>query len=153
MKIWVDADSCPRQVRDIVAKAATRRGVPAEFVANRNVPVLSGTNVTMTVVAEGAADADRHITDCAGPEDLVVTRDIPLAEELVNRGVLVLNDRGTVFTTENVAARRSIRDVMQGLRQARGETLGGRSYGSKETKAFADAFDRALTAKLRDGIR
>jgi hypothetical protein len=153
MKIWVDADSCPRPVRDIVARAAARRDVPAEFVANRTVPFPRSPNVTMTVVPEGVSEADQHILDHAQPEDLVVTRDIPLAEALVKRGVLALNDRGTVFTRENVAARRSVRDVMQELRDARGQTLRGRTYGPKETKAFADAFDRVLTIRLRDDSR
>jgi uncharacterized protein len=153
MKIWVDADSCPRPVRDIVARAAARRDIQAEFVANRSVPVLRRSTVTMTVVPEGEAGADRHILERARSEDLAVTRDIPLAEALVQRGLLVLNDRGTVFTEENVAARRSIRDVMQELREARGDSLGGRSYGAKKIKAFADAFDRALTGRLRDDSR
>ena len=148
MTVWVDADSCPGRVREIIVKAAERRGVRTVFVANHTIPLAETAAASMVVVSaeEGAADAFIVAESVVG--DLVVTRDIPLAADLVERGVAVLNDRGTVFDVNNVRQRHSERDFRKGLRDA-GIVIPERGgYGRKEIHAFSNAFDRVLTRLL-----
>lgn len=150
MRIWVDADSCPRPVRDAVVRAAIRTAVPATFVANRPVPGIGGPGIGFELCPAGPDAADDRIVAGAGPGDLAVTRDIPLAARLVEKGILALNDRGDVYTAGNVRERLSVRDFMVGL--AADGLVPDRiyGYGKKELKAFADAFDRVLTRLLRE---
>lgn len=149
MKIWVDADSCPRPVREIIVRAAERTGVEALFVANRPVPgIEEGAGLVVVGKDEGAADD--YIFDHSTVGDLVVTRDIPLAKRLVDRGTTVVNDRGDLFTAENVGERLSVRNFMYQLRSSGLLIPTERSFGAKETQAFANAFDRELTRLLRN---
>lgn len=142
IRIIVDADSMPVRVREIVAKAGRRDSVRAVFVANRSVPLPAGAH-EMRV----APDADETIVGLAKPGDLVVTRDIPLAERLVERGVVVLNDRGDVYTAENIGERRSLRDAAERIRAAGLERMGTRTHGVKEIAGFANALDRELARR------
>lgn len=144
-RIWIDGDSCPRDVRAIVERAAKRRAVPCIIVANRTLP--AGTAVQMTVVS-APATADEHILSSVREGDLVITRDIPLAEEIVNRGIDCMNDRGELFTPDSVRARRRERDRMEELRRATGLGMGKNTFGKREIKAFADTFDRYLSRRL-----
>lgn len=149
MTVWVDADSCPRQVRDIVVRAARRTGVRAVFVANRQVPGLDTGNVEFVLCPPGQDAADDHIVLNARPGDLAITRDIPLAARLVEAGVPALNDRGAVYTRENVRERLSVRNFMVGLAMSGLSPDRVNGYGQKELKAFADGFDRELSRLLR----
>jgi uncharacterized protein YaiI (UPF0178 family) len=151
VRLWVDADAAPRDVKEIVARAARRVEVPAVLVANQRLPVPPGNPFVTAVRVEGGPDvADRHIADTAEPGDVAVTADIPLAAALVAKGVRVIDPRGEEFTPDNVAERLSVRDFMDGLRGAGVETGGARPYGERDKKAFAAALDRALTRALRD---
>ena len=145
MRIIIDADSCPRDIRQIIIKAGTRNAVPVLFVGNRKLPDISkpAENVLVT---EGEGNADRYIAEHAEQNDLIITRDIPLAGLLLERGMTVINDRGDCFTKESIGERLSIRNHMKTLRE-RGLApgLGGRQYGSREKKRFADTFNRELT--------
>ncbi len=144
MTIWIDADSCPKSVREIVSRASDRTGVPAVFVANRPVPLRRGRHV-QTVVR---ADADAHILAAIGPGDMVITRDIPLAARIVEQNICVMNDRGTLFTRENIGERLSIRDYMKELRESGAVLSQKDQFGTKERAAFAATFDRELTRLL-----
>ena len=140
MNIWVDADSCPRRVREIVIRAAERTGARAVFVANRRIPTGRMKGYRMRVVA----DADREIVERVGDADLVVTRDIPLAAQLVKRGITVLNDRGTIYTNENVGERLSWRDFMAELRE-RGTYIPEQDrLDESDIREFANSLDREL---------
>jgi uncharacterized protein YaiI (UPF0178 family) len=151
VRLWVDADAAPRDVKEIVARAARRVEVPAVLVANQRLPVPPGNPFVTAVRVEGGPDvADRHIADTAEPGDVAVTADIPLAAALVAKGVRVIDPRGEEFTPDNVAERLSVRDFMDGRRGAGGEPGGPRPYGERDKKAFAAALDRALTRALRD---
>ncbi|MFP3960226.1 MAG: DUF188 domain-containing protein [Spirochaetaceae bacterium] len=141
MTIWVDADSCPRRIREIVARRANRSRIPARFVSGQDVGVRSAGQVR-SIVTEG--DADETIVSDSASGDLAVTRDIPLAARLVEKGVVVLNTRGDVYTAENVRERLSERDFAYELRSAAAVSDAARQHGRKEVKAFADAFDREL---------
>jgi len=152
MKIFVDADSCPKEIRNIIMKAGERTAVPAVFVANHVIPDL-GERTELVVVPPGEGKADEYILDRAGCGDLVVTRDIPLAAELVHKKVTVINDRGERFTKENIGERLSLRNHMKTLREhGMAPGLGGKQFGEREKKRFADTFNRELT-RLRKKIK
>lgn len=144
MTIWVDADSCPKSVREIICRASRRTGTAAFFVANRTIPLPRGNDIELVL----HPDADSHILSRMAAGDMVVTRDIPLAARIVERGVCVMNDRGTLYTAENVGERLSIRDYMKELRDS-GAVLSQKDrFGKDERAAFAATFDRELTRLL-----
>lgn len=150
MKIWVDADAAPRDVKDIVARAAARVEIPAVFVANSRLPLpLNNPHVSAEWVQGGPDVADQFIADNADAGDIAVTADIPLAAILVEKGLVVLDPRGEQYSEDNVRERLSIRDFMESVRGSGVETGGAKPYGDRDKQAFAAAFDRALTAGLR----
>ncbi len=154
MKIWVDADAAPRDVKDIVARAALRLEIPTLLVANQRLQTPANNPfVTAVRVAGGPDVADDHIAEEADPGDLAVTADIPLAARLVEKGVRTIDPRGTEYTPENIGERLSIRDFMDQLRSTGVETGGPSSYGTKDKQAFAAAFDRVLTRMARRARR
>jgi uncharacterized protein YaiI (UPF0178 family) len=150
MTIWVDADSCPVRVREIVAKAAGTRKTPALFVANRRIPLKKSAYVSAVRVKKTEGSADACILARAKTGDLVITRDIPLAAELVSLGISVINDRGNAFTPETVTERLSLRNFMKDLREAGLYESPEGGFSPKDAKLFADAFDRELTRLLLD---
>ncbi|CAN5741827.1 YaiI/YqxD family protein [soil metagenome] len=151
MKLWVDADAAPRDVKEIVFRAARRLEMETVLVANQRLPVPPGNRFVTAVRVEGGPDvADRYIVDHAEPADLAITADIPLAAALVEKRVSVIDPRGEEYTVENVGERLSVRDFMDGLRGSGVETGGARPYGAKDKEAFAAALDRVLTRLLRN---
>jgi uncharacterized protein len=150
MKIWVDADAAPRDVKEIVFRAAKRLEIEAVLVANQRMPAPLNNEFVSSVWVQGGPDvADRHIVDHSDPGDVAITADIPLAADLVAKQVIVLDPRGELYSEENVRERLSVRDFMESLRGAGVETGGAKPYGAREKQAFAGALDRALTAALR----
>jgi uncharacterized protein YaiI (UPF0178 family) len=145
VKILVDADSCPRQAREVVLRYSSRTGIRALFAANRLIPGISGENAAMELCPPGEGAADNRIVELARPGDLVLTRDIPLVERLVEKGVAVLDDRGRTYSKENIRELRSLRDFMVGLAESGLGTERTAVYGRKELKTFADSLDRELT--------
>ena len=141
-RIWIDADSCPTRVREVIARAAERVGGEAIFVAVKK-PPLPGLS-SVKYVAAGDQIADDVIVERIEPGEIAITRDIPLAARLVEKGACVMNDRGDTFTTENIRERLSIRDFMHEARIAGIAQEGERSFGPREVKAFSSAFDREL---------
>lgn len=149
MNIFVDADSCPAAAREIVLRAAARRGIAAFFAANRPIPGIDGrAEMLLCPASEGAAD--NRIAGLALPGDLAVTRDVPLAARLVAAGVSALDDRGRVYTADNIGERLSLRNFTVGLAESGVEYERTRSYGKRELKAFADSIDRMLAKLTRD---
>ena len=150
MRLWIDADAAPRDVKEVAYRAAERLRLDTVLVANQRLVVPAGMPFVSAVWVNGGPDvADRHIADHAEPGDVAVTADIPLAAILVGKGVRVIDPRGEEYTAENVGERLSVRDFMDGLRGAGVETGGHRAYGPREKQAFANALDRALTRALR----
>ncbi|MEX2443811.1 MAG: DUF188 domain-containing protein [Alkalispirochaeta sp.] len=146
--VLVDGDSCPVPVRSVLIKASQRRGVEVRFFANRPLQLESGRHATV-ITGETVDEAlTRLVEDIAahGTVPVVITRDIPLAEAVIARGAVALNDRGTVFDAQTIAERRSLRDAAAEIRASGLETMSRRGgYGAQEKKAFADALDRTLT--------
>jgi uncharacterized protein YaiI (UPF0178 family) len=150
VKILVDADSCPVPVRETVLRASLRTGVRAVFAANRMIPGIGGGTTVMELCPPGEDSADDRITALAEPGDLAVTRDIALAARLVEGAVTVIDDRGRVFDRENIRECLSLKDFMAGIAEyGLGSGRGG-SYGKRELKAFAAAFDRLLSRLIRE---
>lgn len=145
MKIWLDADGCPNDVKDCVFKASMRTQVPVVLVADRWVKIPSHPLFQVIVVNQGYNSADDYIAENATPEDLVVTDDIPLAHRCVSQKVTTLSRRGQEFDEGNIGERLATRDLMEGLRGAGMITGGPAAYGPNEKKKFAETFDRLLT--------
>ena len=149
MKIWVDADACPRVIKEIVFRASERLQVPVCLVANKDLSKAHSRLVTSVLVAEGFDVADDHIAQHAGPDDLVITADIPLAARIVARGSVALDPRGELYTEENVGDRLSMRDLMQELRMEGVVHGGPAQFGLADHQRFASALDRLLTRMVK----
>lgn len=150
LKIWIDADATPREVKDVVFRAAMRLGIEAVLVANTRLQPPPGNPLVRAVWVDGGADiADQHITAHAVAGDLVITQDIPLAAALVPKSISVLDPRGEEHTTESIGERLSVRDLMEGFRLAGMVTGGPPPFDARAKQAFAAALDRALTRLLR----
>lgn len=154
LTIWVDADATPKDVKDVIYRAAMRLEIPTVLVANQRLTTpVNNPHVSTILVAHGPDVADGHIVDSAFEGDVAITADIPLAAALVEKGVQVLDHRGEEYTAENVRERLSVRDFMDSLRGTGVETGGPKAYSAKDKRAFADALDRTLTASLRKRAR
>ena len=145
MRIWVDADACPKPVKEILFRAAARVRVQTTLVANQSLPVPKSPYIRALQVGSGFDVADNFIVRELEPGDLVITADIPLAAEVVAKGALALNPRGEAYTRENIRQRLQMRDFMEEMRSS-GQVSGGPPpYGQTERQAFANALDRILS--------
>lgn len=154
MKLWLDADAAPRDVKDICLRASDRLKIETVLVANQRIQLPPGYALASAVRVDGGPDvADRYIAEHAERGDVAVTADIPLAAILVPNGVVVIDPRGDEYTTESIGERLSVRNFMDGLRGAGVETGGHGAYGNREKQAFANSLDRALTRALRGQTR
>jgi uncharacterized protein YaiI (UPF0178 family) len=150
MRLWLDADAAPRDVKEVCLRAAERLQLETILVANQRLVLPLGYKFVSAVRVDGGPDvADRYIAEHAEPGDVAVTADIPLAALLVPAGVVVIDPRGEVYTSESIGERLSVRNFMDGLRGAGVETGGHAAYGPREKQAFSNALDRALTRALR----
>lgn len=149
MKIWVDADACPRAVKDILYRAAERLRIELVLVANQPIAVPRSALISRRTVERTLDAADRAIAGWAEPGDLVVTHDIPLAADLVAKGITALNPRGALYTIENVRQQLSMRDFMDSLRGAGVDTGGPSAYDARDARAFANQLDRLLARVAR----
>jgi uncharacterized protein YaiI (UPF0178 family) len=151
--IWVDADACPRAVKEILFRAAERRGVDVILVANSTLGTPRNARVKALTVPKGFDVADDYIAEEAKPGDLVITQDIPLAAELVEKGLAVMDPRGREHTKDSIGERLSLRDAKEELRGFGVQTGGPSAFGEREKQAFANTFDRLLTRLVQDAQR
>ena len=147
MKILVDADSCPKNARELVLRRAANLSLRIIFAANRQIPVMNDAaeNVIMEICPAGDNSADDRIVELAEDGDIAVTRYVPLAKRLLDKNVSALDDRGRVFTMNNINELLSLRNFMVGLADNGMEIVRTANYGKKELKSFADSLDRILT--------
>ena len=151
MKLWLDADAAPRDVKDVCIRACERLKLETILVANQRVQLPVGYPLLSSVRVDGGPDvADRYIVEHAVAGDVAVTADIPLAALLVPNGVTVIDPRGEEYTAESIGERLSVRNFMESLRGAGVETGGHAAWGAREKQAFANALDRVLTKALRN---
>lgn len=147
MKLWIDADACPRVIKDIVFRASDRLDLPVVLVANASLTKHNSRLVESVVVPGGFDAADDYIAEHASAADLVITADIPLAARIVAKGGVALDPRGELYTEDNVGERLSMRDLMMELRGG-GLVQGGPSqFSSTDRQRFASSLDRLLTRR------
>jgi uncharacterized protein len=144
MRIWVDADACPRVVRDILFRAAERVGVTVTLVANQPISVPPSRFIRTIQVSPGFDVADNEIVKRIDAGDLVITADIPLAAEVVANGGYALNPRGEIYTKDNIRERLNMRDFMETLRSSGVQTGGPAALDIRDRQAFANALDAFL---------
>ncbi len=149
MKIWIDADACPRVIKEILFKASERLNIPVCLVANKALTKHNTHLVESVVVKDGFDVADDYIAEHATLEDLVITADIPLAARVVAKGGVALDPRGDLYTEENVGERLSIRDLMMELRSGGLVQGGPAQFSLTDRQRFASSLDRLLTQMVR----
>ncbi len=147
MKIWVDADACPKVIRETLVRAAERTGVECTFVANHVIPLPKRNNIIALQVAPGFDIADNEIVKRVAAGDLVITSDIPLADEVITKGALALSSRGELFTSETIKARLNIRDFLETMRSSGIQTGGPNALSQTERREFANHLDRWLARR------
>lgn len=144
MTIWVDADACPKVIKEILFRAAQRTGVSLTLVANQYIATPPNPHIQSIQVAAGFDVADHEIVARAQPKDLVITADIPLADEVIAKGAFALSPRGELFTKENIKSRLNIRDFMDTLRSSGIQTGGPPPLSQQDRKAFGQHLDKYL---------
>jgi uncharacterized protein YaiI (UPF0178 family) len=145
VQIWVDADACPKAIKEILYRAADRRRIPLVLVANRSLWAPPSDFVRTLQVPAGSDVADSRIVEQMQPGDLVITADIPLAAAVIEKGGFALDPRGGLYTEENVQERLSVRNFMDELRGTGMDTGGPASFLPTDKKAFADQLDKFLS--------
>lgn len=148
--IWVDADSCPCSIRELILRYANRIHIQVFFVANHPIPFHKNSFCEMLIADNTPDAADDYIVDHISVGDLAVTRDIPLASRLVEKKIRILNDRGVVYSEANIRERLSLRNFMYDLRQAGIMAEKTTVLGKKEINAFANSLDREIQKLLRE---
>ncbi len=145
MRLWIDADAAPRDVKDICYRVSDRLSLDTVLVANQRLQLPVGYKHLSAVRVDGGPDvADLYIAEHAAAGDVAITADIPLAALLVPKGVVVIDPRGDEYTAEMIGERLSVRDFMEALRSQGVETGGHAAYDAKAKQKFANALDRAL---------
>ena len=151
MDIWVDADACPAVIKEILFRAAERTGICVTLVANHPMRVPALKNVRFFQVTHGFDIADNEIVKRLAPGDLVITSDIPLAAEVIEKNAQALSPRGELFTPDNIRARLDMRDFMESLRSTGVDTGGPAAMSQQDRQTFANHLDRILLGYSRAG--
>ena len=151
MKIWVDADACPVVIKEILFRAADRTQVWLTLVANQAVRVPPSRYIRMIQVESGYDVADNEIVKGVSAGDLVITSDIPLAAEVIDKGGIALNPRRELYTADNIINRLTMRDFMDTLRSSGIDTGGPPALSQGDRKAFANQLDKYLSKHTKPG--
>lgn len=147
MQIWVDADACPKPVKEILFRAANRAEINVTLIANQYIPVPKSRFVQSIQVEQGFDVADKEIVKRLEQGDLVITADIPLAAEAIEKGAKALSPRGELYTQTNIRGRLSMRNFMDELRSSGVDTGGAAAYSHADRQAFANRLDRILARR------
>jgi uncharacterized protein len=148
MKVWVDADACPVVIKEILYKAADRTGVQTTLVANQIMQIPASPHLAFILVGKGADVADREIVKRLEVGDLVITADIPLAADVIEKGGHALNPRGEMYSSDNIRSRLSMRDFMDSLRADGVDTGGPPALNKGDRQAFANKLDSFLSGHI-----
>ena len=151
--IWVDADSCPTPVRDIIIRFCKRLNLELIYVANHAIPMPKNELFKMIVCDATPDAADNYVVENARKNDIVVTRDIPMASRLLEKEITTINDRGLLFTTENIKEKLSLRNFNKELYENGIISEKMSTFSKKDVNNFANCFDREIQKKLRLFIR
>lgn len=150
--IWVDADACPRPVKEVLFRAADKRAVQVTLVANQYLPTPPSKYIKAVQVPAGFDVADNEIVQRLQVGDLVITADIPLADEVIGKQGSALNPRGTFYTPENIKDHLTRRDIREQLRDSGMVSGGPDPYDKKDLQTFSNALDRYVTRQLKDSV-
>jgi len=145
MKIWVDADACPNIIKNVIYKVAKRRKINVILVANQFMRIPESDLFDFMKVGDGFNEADEKIVELIDKTDLVITADIPMASDVIEKGAVALNPRGEMYTTDNIRARLSMRDFMDTLRMGGTITGGPPPLDQNNVQNFTNALDKFLT--------
>jgi uncharacterized protein YaiI (UPF0178 family) len=148
MQIWVDADACPKVIKDILFRAAERLQIQLTLVANKQLHCPPSRVIRAMQVPAGFDVADNKIVGLVEPGDLVITADIPLAADVISRGAHALNPRGELYTKDTIRERLTMRNFMEGLRGSGVETGGPPTLSQSDRQAFAKQLDKLLAKKI-----
>lgn len=143
-RLWVDADACPAVIKEIIFRAATRKQLETVLVANQMLRVPPSPHIRAVQVEAGFDVADNYIAAQVRAGDLVVTADIPLAAQVIERGATALNPRGELYTAANVRENLAMRNFMEELRASGVQTGGPAAFSQSDRQAFANQLDRLL---------
>lgn len=149
MNIWIDADACPVVIRDIIVKAANRTKIPTTFLANHYLKLPPSPFVSFKQVSSGFDEADNEIVRLCQPGDLVISSDIPLANDVIEKGAFVITSRGEQFTKENIKAKLNMRDFMDTMRSSGMQSGGQAPLSQADRMAFSNELDKVLTRYLK----
>ena len=149
MNIFVDADACPGVIRDILCRAAVKREINVVFIANQSINLPLSPWLQSYQVAQGFDKADDEIVTRVATDDLVITADIPLAADVLEKGGQVLTPRGERYTAANIKQRLQMRDFMETMRASGQNTGGPPPMSQTDRKTFADQLDKLLTRHIR----
>jgi hypothetical protein len=144
MNIWVDADACPSTIKDILFRVAARKQILVTLIANHTMRIPNSPYINFYQVSHGFDVADNEIVKRVQQGDLVITNDIPLADQVINLNAVALSTRGEAFTKANIKAKLSMRDFMQTLRDSGVETSGPSAMSQKDSHAFAKQLELLL---------
>lgn len=144
MIIWIDGDACPREIREIVFKAAIRTQTTLKYIANSYHKIPKNNLFSFVIVSRFPDAADEHIVSNINKNDLVITSDLPLAYEAVVKKAHVINSRGEIYTDDNIRERLATRDLMHDLRSSGMISGGPAPFGVKDKNQFANALDKIL---------
>ncbi|MBC8316546.1 MAG: YaiI/YqxD family protein [Desulfobulbaceae bacterium] len=150
MKIWVDADACPAVIKEVLFRAAERTGVQLTLVANKPMRVPPSRFISFVRVASGFDVADDEIVKRLSAGDLVITGDIPLAAEVIEKGGNALNPRGELYSADNIGACLNMRDFMDTLRSSGIDTGGPSALSQRDRNSFANHLNKLLTSYVRN---
>ena len=145
--IWVDADACPNVIKDILFRASTRTKIPLVLVANQYIRTPAIRWITSIQVSHGFDEADNELVRRANAGDLVITADIPLADELIDKSAVVLTPRGETLSKENIKSRLNIRDFMDTMRSSGVQTGGPPPMSASEKQAFSNTLDKWINTR------
>jgi len=148
MKIWVDADACPVVIKEILFRAAERTGVQLTLVANQQINIPRSKNIDFIQVAQGFDVADNEIVKRLLAGDLVITSDIPLAADVIEKGGEALSPRGEHYTSNNIKSRLNMRDFMESLRSSGVDTGGPPTLNKSDRQSFANHLDKFLAKNI-----
>ena len=144
MKIWIDADACPIVIKEILFKAAMRTEIECTLIANQFIQTPNSPFINSVQVSAGFDVADNEIVKRVAEHDLVITSDIPLASEIIDKGAIALTPRGEIYNSENIKGRLNMRDFMETMRSSGEHTGGPAPLNHTDRQTFANQLDRYL---------
>ena len=147
MRIYIDADACPKQIKEILFKAAIRTNTELILVANQYIPIPSSPLIRIIQVAKIFDEADNKIVEIINAKDIVVTSDIPLASNVIDKDAIALNPRGRLYTKDSIKHQLAMRNLMEQLRNDQLISGGPKSFSKDDTQAFANQLDKLLAKR------